>query len=125
MIQRIIALLKKEFIFIWNNKQSRIMIIVPPLIQLVMFGYAVTMEVRNIELGVWDKCNTVESRELIANFQHSRWYSKLLYYDNAAPLKTDMDNAVIDCAIIINQDFAQKLFRSTMGNGFGLLSCCR
>ncbi len=109
MIQRIIALLKKEFIFIWNNKQSRIMIIVPPLIQLVMFGYAVTMEVRNIELGVWDKCNTVESRELIANFQHSRWYSKLLYYDKAAPLKTDMDNAVIDCAIIINQDFAQKL----------------
>ncbi|MDD3395765.1 MAG: hypothetical protein PHQ45_00870 [Acidaminococcaceae bacterium] len=52
MIQRIIALLKKEFIFIWNNKQSRIMIIVPPLIQLVIFGYGVTMEVRNIELGV-------------------------------------------------------------------------
>ena len=113
MLRRIIALLRKEFLSILNNRQSRLLVIVPPLIQLLMFGYAVTMEVKNIEIGIVDKCRTVESRELIAGFASSRWFSKVVPLENTASLRQAVDNQDIDCALIINEDFSRKLKQNT------------
>ena len=65
MLKRIIALVKKEFIIIWRDPKSRMLIIIPPLMQLFIFAYAMTMEVRNIDVAILDRANTLESRELI------------------------------------------------------------
>ena len=42
--------MKKEFLAIWSDKKSRIIIIVPPLVQLLLFSFAVTLEVKNIDI---------------------------------------------------------------------------
>lgn len=109
MLARIIALLKKEFIMTFNNTQSKVVILLSPIIMLFMFGYAVTMEVKNIQMGVWDKSQTVESRELIASFKNSRWYRDIFYYEDMPTLKEAMADQDIDCALIINEDFSRKL----------------
>ena len=109
MLARIIALLKKEFIMTFNNTQSKVVILLPPIIMLFMFGYAVTMEVKNIQMGVWDKSQTVESRELVASFKNSRWYRDIFYYEDMPTLKEAMADQDIDCALIINEDFSRKL----------------
>ena len=49
---QLIALIRKEFLAIWSDKKSRIIIIVPPIIQLVLFSFAVTLEVKNINIGM-------------------------------------------------------------------------
>ena len=51
-LRRVAALIKKEFITIWNDPKSRAIIVAMPLMQLLVFSNAVTMEVRNIDTVV-------------------------------------------------------------------------
>ena len=109
MLARILALLKKESITTFNNTQSKVVILLPPIIMLFMFGYAVTMEVKNIQMGVWDKSQTVESRDLISCFQNSRWYRDIFYYEDMPTLEEAMADQDIDCALIINENFSRNI----------------
>ena len=112
MFKRILALLKKEFILIFNNRQSRMLIIVPPLLQLLIFGYAVTMEVKNINMGVLDKCRTIESRDLTSCFAASPSYKRITHYYDTAAAQKAMANSEVNCVLIINEDFSRKLLTS-------------
>lgn len=109
MLRRIFALIKKEFILIWKDPRSRMLIIVPPLLQLLIFAHAATMEVRNIKMVILDKCQTVESRNLINEFKHSRWFMTVTPVENedqaAKMLRTQKTQMVVS----INTDFAKKL----------------
>lgn len=108
-LRRIAALIKKEFLAIWRDPKSRALIIGPPLLQLLLFAHAVTMEVKNIDMAVFDRCNTVHSRELISSFEHSRWFRKVTYVQNDAQLKYLIDTQRVQIALILNGDFEKNL----------------
>jgi len=55
MIRRIIALMIKEFLALLKDKQSRVVLIVPPLIQLLVFGYAATFDLNHISYAVYNE----------------------------------------------------------------------
>ena len=61
-LRRILALIKKEFITIWQDPKSRGIIIAMPLLQLFVFANAITMEVKNIDTVVIDRDNSVECK---------------------------------------------------------------
>lgn len=111
MLIRILALLKKEMLSILKSPQSRMLLIVPPLMQMLMAGYALTMEVTHIQLGVWDKAQTLESRELLAGFASSRWYDRLTFYQDLPTVQQAMMDAEVNCVLIINEDFSRSLAR--------------
>ena len=108
-LSRVLALIKKEFITIWNDKKSRAIIIMLPLMQLIIFANAATMEVRNIDVAVLDSSNTVESRELISRFEHSPRFRHIFYVENEQDLKNKLDNQKVQLGIYINNDFARNL----------------
>src|SRR5689334_4220510 len=60
------ALLRKEFRQISRNKRLVVMLIIPPTLNVVLFGYALNPTVDNLRLGVVDESRTYESRELIS-----------------------------------------------------------
>lgn len=109
MLRRIFSLIRKEFILIWKDPRSRTIILVPPLLQLIIFAHAATMEVRNIPMIVLDKCQTVESRNLIAEFQHSKWFKSVTPVDNEDQLANMIRTRKAQIALAINADFAKKL----------------
>lgn len=109
MLRRIIALIKKEFISIWKDPRSRMLIIVPPLLQLVIFAHAATMEVRNIDMAVLDKSQTLQSRNLIAGFQHSKWFKKVVLVENENQVEKMIRSRKVQLAMAINTDFATNL----------------
>lgn len=108
-LRRILALVKKEFITIWKDPKSRGIIIALPLIQLLMFANAITMEVRNIDVAVLDKNNSVESRELISRFENSPRFRNLYLVDNEKGFKSKIDNQQVQIGLYINNDFARAL----------------
>jgi ABC-2 type transport system permease protein len=71
MLGRIRVIVIKEFIELWRDKWGRFRLIVPPLLQLVLFGYAATFEVYHVSTAVLDLDHTQESRELIDRFTSS------------------------------------------------------
>ncbi len=71
MWERIGVILKKEFIQVFREPRMRGLLIFPPLIQLIIFGYAVTLDVDNAKIAWMDGDNTPESRALLARFKGS------------------------------------------------------
>ena len=64
-------MLIKEFIELWRDKWGRFRLIVPPVLQMLLFGYAATFEVYHVSTIVLDLDHTQESRELISRFTSS------------------------------------------------------
>lgn len=108
-IRRIFALIKKEFITIWKDPKSRGIIIAMPLLQLFVFAKAITMEVKNIDVVLTDRSNSVESRELISRFEHSPRFRKFYYVTNKKEFQDKIDNQKVQIGIYINNDFASAI----------------
>lgn len=108
-LRRIFALIKKEFITIWMDKKSRGMIIALPLVQLFIFSNAITMEVKNIDVSLIDRDNSVQSRELISRFENSPRFRKFYYAKDESELKSQIDNQQTQIGIYINNDFSNSI----------------
>ena len=67
-------MLRKEFIQTFRDPRTRWLLFAPPIIQMLVFGYAATLDVKHVALAVLDLDNTQESRELISHFSASRYF---------------------------------------------------
>ena len=110
MFKRILALIKKEFLAIWKDPKSRGLIIIPPLLQLFIFANALTLEIKNIDMAVLDRSNTVESRELISRFEHSKWFRDVNHVQNEHDIKHLLETKKIQIAMEINNDFSKNIY---------------
>ena len=104
----LISLIKKEFHTIWQDKRSRAVIFLPPVLQLFVFSYAATLDIENIRAGVLNEDNSEISREFIREIQTSRYFSKIYYFKNNKELKKALDEQKIKAAIYIKNDFTKK-----------------
>ncbi|WP_375723324.1 ABC transporter permease [Arcobacter sp. KX21116] len=116
MIYQLISLIRKEFLAIWSDKRSRIVIIVPPIIMLVLFSFAITMEVKNINIGVLDRDNSTQSQELIRTLKYSDRFTQVLYLKSYDDLKEKIDSQEILAGIEIPQDFAKNMQKGKTAN---------
>ncbi len=71
MLLRILALALKEFLTLLKDKKSRVVIIVPPMIQLIVFGYAASFDLNHVPYAVYDRDGGYAARELLAGFEGS------------------------------------------------------
>lgn len=110
MFRRILALIKKEFLAIWKDPKSRGLILIPPLLQLFIFANALTLEIRNIDMAVLDRSNTVESRELISRFEHSRWFRDVNLVHNEKEIKHLLETQKIQIGMEIANDFSKNIY---------------
>ncbi len=113
---RVTALIKKEFRTIWNDPKSRAIIIAMPLMQLLVFSNAVTMEVKNIDAVVLDYSKSVESRELLSRFENSTRFRKFYYVDNEKDFQEKLDTQKAQLGINIPNDFAKRIKSKTGAN---------
>ncbi len=107
--RKVIALIKKEFITIWNDPKTKGIIFGMPLMQLLIFSNSATMEVRNIDVAVLDRSNTVESRELLSRFENSPRFRKFYYAENEKEFQNKIDTQRVQIGLYINNDFAKKI----------------
>ena len=108
-LRRVFALIKKEFITIWNDPKTKGIIIGLPIMQLLIFSNAATMEVQNIDTAVLDRSQSVESRELISRFENSPRFRNFYYVDNEADFKNKLDTQKVQIGLLINNDFARNI----------------
>ncbi len=89
MFGRILALVIKEFGALLKDKRARFVLIGPPLVQLVIFGYAATFDLKNIPYAVYNEDRGTASRELLADFDGSPTFSRvaqITHDDEIAPM---------------------------------------
>lgn len=109
MLNRLISLIKKEFIVIWEDKRTRAIILVMPFMMFFVFSAAITMEVRNIDMAVLDNDNGFESRELISKFENSPNFRTVYYVNDFEELKNKIDMQKVLIGLYINNDFSKNI----------------
>ena len=107
--QRIRAVAKKEFLHVVRDPRSLIMGLALPMLLLFMFGYALTLDVDNVPLALWDQDNSPASRELVSRFSGSRYFSLVSQTGGYADLERDIDTRKVLIALVIPTGFADRL----------------
>ena len=75
MSSRLISIIRKEFIQIFRDPRTLVLIIVMPMLQLFLLGYAATTDVKNISLAVWDQSRSPQARALLDAFRSANYFS--------------------------------------------------
>jgi ABC-2 type transport system permease protein len=109
--QRFRALVGKEFNQIRRDRRLMISLILPPILQLTLFGFALSAAVSNVRLGVVDESKTPESRELIATLTESESFRLGGYYFSVDELGDSISQAKVDAGVVIPYDYARDLHR--------------
>jgi len=111
MFERLRAMLIKEFIQVFRDPRMRIVLFVLPVLQTIIFGYAVDMDVKNIPTAVIDRDNSRQSRELVDTLTssgHFRLHSHLSHDNDATRL---LDRGKVRVVIKIEHGYGQQLQR--------------
>ncbi|MEW6130227.1 MAG: ABC transporter permease [Acidobacteriota bacterium] len=105
---RLWALFLKELRQIKRDRRLIASLIVPPTIQILIFGFALNPEVTNLRLGVVDESRSATSRELISAFVESQSFQVRSFYESGEALGAALREGKLDAGLIIPNDFARK-----------------
>ncbi len=108
---RMAALLKKEFGQIRRDRRFAVSLILPPTLQLVLFGFALNASVEHLNLGVVDLSQTPESRDLVANLTQSGAFVRGGTFFSADTMGVELARGNMDAGIVIPTDFAKDIQR--------------
>jgi len=109
MWERIYRMLVKEFIQVLRDPRMKALIFVMPVVQLIMFGYAVTTDVEHIKTAVCDLDKSPQSRALIERFTASGYFDVVAHVERPGELGELLDRSKAIIAIQINRGFADDL----------------
>jgi ABC-2 type transport system permease protein len=105
------ALVRKEFEQIRHDRRLALSLIVPPLLQLLLFSVVLNATVSDLRLGVIDDSRTPQSRDLVASLTESRSFHLAGYYYGVNALGDAISRGEIDAGLNIPRDFARNLER--------------
>jgi ABC-2 type transport system permease protein len=109
MFGRLKQMLIKEFIQVFRDKRTRFILIGPPIIQMMVFGYAANYEIRHVSTVVLDLDHSQESRELVSRFTSSLYFDVQRQLTNSRQLGDLIERGDATVGLEIDAGFAQKL----------------
>lgn len=111
-MQAILYLVQKEFRQIFRDKAMLFIIFFAPLVQLILLGFAITVDVKNIKTIVADFDNSTVSREMIRNFEHNPYFSVGGYVSDYSQIRELIDGWKAQMAVVVPQNFGKDLKRN-------------
>jgi ABC-2 type transport system permease protein len=107
MKSRLGSIVRKEFIHILRDPRTLLIIFVYPVIMIILYGYAITFDIRDIRLGVLDQDRTPESREFVRNLTSSDYFRIAEILPNRDRIEDAFLNRTIRAAVILPKGFAE------------------
>ncbi|HTT01449.1 MAG TPA: ABC transporter permease [Steroidobacteraceae bacterium] len=108
-LQRILALARKELLAVLKDRRSRNSLLLPPIIQCLIFGYAATYDLNHVPYAVLDQDRTAASRELLAGLDGAGVFERVANLQAAEDIGRVIDDRRALLVIQINRDFEKRL----------------
>ncbi|MGA9379418.1 MAG: ABC transporter permease [Phormidium sp.] len=105
----LIALIIKEINQILRNKQLMFLLLFPPTVQLLVFGFSLNPDVQHLKIGIIDYANTYQSRELIAAFTENELFQPKIYTYSQSELSQEVRIGKITAGLVIPPEFDRNL----------------
>jgi ABC-2 type transport system permease protein len=109
MGRRIWQMIKKEFIQVWRDRRLRIFLFLPPIVQLVIYGYAINFDIKQVPFGIFDEDRTQASEILTSRFTASEYFRLTNSINSEGDLRNLLDRSQITMAVHIPKGFAEKI----------------
>lgn len=107
--RRVWAVARKEFLHIVRDPRSLGMAIAIPMLMLILFGYALTVDVDDVPTVVWDQSGSQASSEFLSRFDGSPYFHILGYERDYGALERAIDTRRALAALVIPSDFAERV----------------
>ena len=111
MNSRLMSIIRKEFIQIFRDPRTLVLIILMPIMQLFLLGYAATTDIKNISLAVWDQSQSPQSRALLDAFRAANYFSIDYSVYSAKEYTGLIEAGKIRAALIIPPDYETRLLQ--------------
>jgi ABC-2 type transport system permease protein len=108
-MHRVLAMIVKEMWAVLRDPKSRIILVVPPLLQLFIFSYATTLEVRNVDIGVYDRSGGVHAVELVSRIAGSPTFRRIVPLRSPEEVRRAIDDQRVIAAIVLDPDFDRNV----------------
>jgi ABC-2 type transport system permease protein len=115
-MKTILFIMKKEFLQVVRDRAFLPMLFLAPIMQLLLFGYAATTDVKNISTAVLDQDKTQDSRRFIESFANSGYFRFKAYLNSESEIDDMLDRSKVKLVINIPRDFSHKLNRNEPTN---------
>jgi ABC-2 type transport system permease protein len=114
MIERIFAIARKEFYQIWRDKRSLGLLAFVPTFTILLFGFALTLDTKHVQLVVVDQSRSNRSQEFVHSFLHSEYIDLRGYVATTAEAQRMIEEGSVDLVLVIPEEFSRKLLDGEM-----------
>ena len=117
-MNRLLALTWKEFLQLRRDRMTLRMIVMVPIMQTLIFGYAINYDVKNLKTIVLDESRSYESRELVAKMTATGYFELVGHVDSLDEMRSQIDSARAMVGLVIDRDFGKDRHRGTPARAF-------
>ena len=108
---RLRSLIRKEFIQIWRDPRTLVLVLVIPIMQLFLLGYAATNDVRNVPMAIYDQDRGAAARQLLDAYRAADYFRLAYDVDSEEDLHVLIDSGEARVALIIPPDYSSRLIK--------------
>lgn len=106
---RLRHLIRKEFIQVLRDKKLRLFIFMPPIIQLLTYGYAINFDIKGVPTAIYDESGSAAARRLVSRFAASEYFAVRYFIQSEAELRRLIDENRVTMALRLPYDFPRRL----------------
>lgn len=108
-MKRFIGFVKKEFYHIFRDKRSLFILFGMPIAQILLFGFAITNEINNVDIAILDYAKDTESEKIIQKIKASNYFNIENQIDNEKAIESEFKKGKIKAVLLFEKDFTKKL----------------
>jgi ABC-2 type transport system permease protein len=110
-MKRFIGFIKKEFYHIFRDKRSLFILFGMPIAQILLFGFAITNEINNVDIAILDHSRDATTKEIISKISASKYFSIKQMVDREADIASVFEKGQVKAVLNFEKDFSRNLIK--------------
>ena len=115
-MKQFLSFVYKEFCHILRDSRTVLILLVMPIVQIILFGFAISTDVNNVRLAVYDPSNDDATRRIVERFDANRYFSLVETLRTPQQIEEAFRSNRADLALVFEENFQQNLLHGGTGN---------
>ncbi|MCF6213344.1 MAG: ABC transporter permease [Flavobacteriaceae bacterium] len=113
-MKRFIGFIKKEFYHIFRDKRSLFILFGMPIAQIMLFGFAITNEINNVDIAIFDKSKDATTQEIINKITASKYFSNKQVIKSDTEIEAVFKKGKVKAVLVFEPDFSKNLVKKNL-----------
>ncbi|MFV0419732.1 MAG: ABC transporter permease [Dysgonomonas sp.] len=111
-MKQFISFVKKEFYHIFRDRRTMLILLGMPIVQIIIFGFAITTEVKNTQIVVLDPSKDISTQRIIEQIQASEYFSIVEVIDNPNEVDKVFKEGKVNFVVVFGENFNENLLHT-------------